>query len=46
MKRRSFLKNAAFLTAAATAAPVLTRCGRKETGKGTEENPQKKTEMP
>ena len=35
MKRRSFLKNAAFLTAAASAAPVLTRCGRKESG----ENP-------
>lgn len=33
MKRRSFLKNAAFLTAAASAAPVLTRCGRKESGK-------------
>ena len=32
MKRRSFLKNAAFLTAAASAAPVLSGCRRKETG--------------
>ena len=32
MKRRSFLKNAAFLTAAATAAPVLSGCRRKDAG--------------
>ena len=32
MKRRSFLKNAAFLTAAASAAPVLAGCRRQETG--------------
>ena len=32
VKRRSFLKNAVFITAAATAAPVLTRCGRRESG--------------
>ena len=32
MKRRSFLKNAAFLTAAASAAPVLTGCARKDPG--------------
>ena len=32
MKRRSFLKNAAFLTAAASAAPVLAGCRREETG--------------
>ena len=32
VKRRSFLKDTLFITAAATAAPVLTRCGRKEAG--------------
>ena len=32
MKRRSFLKNAAFVTAAVAAAPVLTRCRRPESG--------------
>ena len=32
MKRRSFLKNAAFITAAAAAAPALSRCSRAEAG--------------
>ena len=32
MKRRSFLKNAAFLTAAVTVVPALTDCARKESG--------------
>ena len=32
MKRRSFLKNAAFLTAAASAAPVLAGCRQKDNG--------------
>ena len=32
MKRRSFLKNAAFLTAAAAAAPALSQCRRRESG--------------
>ena len=32
MKRRSFLKNAAFITAAAAAAPALSRCSRAKAG--------------
>jgi hypothetical protein len=32
VKRRSFLKNAAFITAAAAAAPALSRCSRAEVG--------------